>query len=124
MKKILLVHATGLTAEDSCRGDIAANLSDLIAEGTFADIEGTVKIAAIKGALPGDRVTVVAVPFEDIASFDARVGELRSRGAGSDLILVILSDRVLISPHVFDGLDAGSALQADAIPDLLASAVA
>lgn len=123
MKKILLVHASGLTAEDSCRGDVAANLSDLIAEGTFADIEGTVEIPDVTAALPGDRVTVVAVPFGDIASFDERVGELRGRG-GSEVLLVILSDNVLISPHVFDGLEAGTPLKAEAIPDLLARAIA
>ena len=123
MKKILLVHSAGLTAEEACRGDVAENLSDLIAEGTFADLEGKVDLASITGGLPGDRVTVVAVPFEDIAAFDGRVGELRSRAGGADAIIVILSEKVFISQHVFPGLEVGKPVEAERIPGLLADAL-
>ena len=122
MKKILLIHAAGLTAEQACRGDVAANLSDLIAEGTFADLQGQIDLPSITENLPGDRVTVIAVPFQDIGAFDARVGELRDRGA--DAIIVILSEKVFISQHVFPELKVGQAVDAATIPLLLSGALA
>ena len=122
MKKIMLVHASGLTAEEACRGDVAANLSDLIAEGTFADLEGPIDLPSITKSLPGDKVTVIAVPFQDIGAFDTRVGELRKRDP--DAIIVILSEKVFISQHVFPELEVGQAVDAATIPVLLSAAVA
>ena len=121
MKKILLVHASGLTAEEACRGDVAANLSDLIAEGTFADLEGSIDLPSIIGSLPGDKVTVIAIPFQDIGAFDERVGQLRKRDP--EAIIVILSEKVFISQYAFPELKVGQAVDAASIPALLSGAV-
>ncbi len=108
MKRLLLVHAPGLTAEAASRGDLAANLSDLIAEGSFAELSGPPDI-------PSDAVTI---PCADPASFDAALGELRLRHP--DAHVAVLSESVLISQRPFPPSPPGAALAAADVPRLLA----
>lgn len=124
MKHLFLVHGDGLTAEQACRGDQAAHLSDLIAEGSFAALAGTLDVAAAAGALPGDRVTVVPLPFRDIASFDAGVGDVRARSEGQGGTVAVLSGQVFISQHFFREIKVGRPLAVAEVPGLLASLVA
>lgn len=115
MKNLLLVRAPGLTPDEACRGDVAWNLSDLIADGSFARVAGT---AALDGL--GERVTVVDVPFKDLPSFDQEVGKLREKG----LPMAVVSESVFITQHFFREIKPGTTLQASEVPALLAKIVA
>ena len=90
MKKLLLVRAPGLSPEEAVRGDQAWNVSDLIAEGSFAPIAGIPDVAAAVSGLPKESVTVIDVPFRDSPSFDAELGKVRARAELSALIAVFV----------------------------------
>jgi hypothetical protein len=109
--KLLLVHAPGLTPEQASRGDLAAHLSDLIADGSFARLSGPADLASL-GA-----VERVEVPFRDVPSFDEEVGRLRSRG----LPIAIVSESVLITQHYFREIKPGTTLGPQDVARLLAA---
>jgi hypothetical protein len=114
------VRAPGLTPDQACRGDMAWNLSDLIADGSFARIAAAPDLdAAAKGMGP-EKVSVVDLPFKDVPSFDADVGKLRAQG----LPLAIVSESVFISQHFFREIKPGATLGAADVPRLLAQIVA
>jgi len=109
--KFLLVHAPGLTPEQATRGDLAAHLSDLIADGSFARVSGPADLGAVGGA------DAVELPFRDVTSFDAEVGKLRSRG----LPIAIVSESVFISQHWFREIKPGATLGPQDVARLLAA---
>jgi hypothetical protein len=115
MKKLLLVRAPGLTAAEACRGDVAWNLSDLIADGSFARLSGA---PALDGL--GENVTIVDVPFQELPAFDQALGKLRERG----LPMAVVSESVFISQHFFREIKPGTTLGAADIPGLLARILA
>ncbi len=114
MKRLLLVRAPGLSPGQACRGDLAANVSDLIADGSFAALSGP---ADLSGLAP-DRVTVVDLPFRDLPSFDQEVGRLRAGAAGAEIAIV--SETVFISQRWFREIKPGATLQPGDVPRLLA----
>lgn len=114
MKRLLLVRAPGLSPEQACRGDLAANVSDLIADGSFAALSGP---ADLSGLAP-ERVTVVDVPFRDLPSFDLEVGRLRAGASGAEIAIV--SESVFISQRCFPEIRPGTTLEAADLPRLLA----
>lgn len=111
MKKLLLVRAPGLTPDEACRGDLAWNLSDLIADGSFARVSGAPVLDGL-----GERVTVVDVPFKDLPAFDQEVGKLRQQG----LTMAVVSESVFISQHFFREIKPGTTLAPADVPGLLA----
>ena len=115
MKKILLVRAPGLTPDEACRGDLAWNLSDLIADGSFARLSGAPDLGGL-----GEGVTIVDVPFKELPAFDREVGKLRERG----LPLAVVSESVFISQHFFREIKPGTTLGAADVPGLLAKMLA
>lgn len=115
MKKLLLVRAAGLTPDEACRGDVAWNLSDLIADGSFARLSGAADLNGL-----GENVTVVDVPFKDLPAFDQEVGKLRERG----LPMAVVSDSVFISQHYFREIKPGTTLGAADVPGLIAKILA
>ncbi len=117
MKKLLLVRARGLSADQAVRGDMAWNVSDLIADGSFAPFKDAPDLDAVAGSLAKDRVTVVDVPYTDAASFDASLGRLRE--ATSDAVIAIVSEAVFISQHYFREIKPGTQVAASEIPRLL-----
>ena len=117
MKKLLLVRARGLSADQAVRGDMAWNVSDLIADGSFAPLKGTPDLDALAGALKPEQVTVVDVAYKDAASFDASLGQLRSGTA--DAQIAIVSEQVFISQHYFKDIKPGSTVAAADVPRLL-----
>ena len=116
MKKLLLVRARGLSADQAVRGDMAWNVSDLIADGSFAPLKDVPDLDAVAGALAKDRVTVVDVPYKDAASFDASLGKLRE--GRSDSVIAILSEAVFISQHYFREIKPGTQVAASELPRL------
>lgn len=118
--KLLLVRATGLTADQACRGDMAWNLSDLIADGSFARLSAAADLDAAAKGLGADKVTLVDLPFKDVPSFDQEVGKLRSPGSS----VAIVSESVFISQHFFREIKPGTTLGASDVPRLLAQIVA
>ena len=120
MKKLLLVRATGLTPDQACRGDMAWNLSDLIADGSFARLAAAPDLDGAAQGLGADKVTLVDLPFKDVPSFDVEVGKLRERG----LPLAIVSESVFITQHFFREIKPGTTLGAADVPRLLAQIVA
>ena len=102
MTRLLLVRAPGLTPEQASRGDLAAHISDIIADGSFARLSGPPDLAR----LPAGALKVVEVPFTDVPAFDAEVGRLRDEG----LPLAIVSDSVLITQRWFKEVKPGAVL--------------
>ena len=121
MKKLVLVRAPGLTPEEAVRGDQAWNVSDLIADGSFAPLTGAPDVATAAGSLPGGQVTVIEIPFRDSASFDAELGKIRA-GAGGATIAIV-SDSVFISQHYFAEMKPGARVAAADLPRLFAAMV-
>jgi hypothetical protein len=117
MKKLLLIRARGLSADQAVRGDMAWNLSDLIADGSFAPFKDAPDLDAVGSGLAKDRVTVVDVPYRDAASFDASLGLLRT--ATSDAVIAIVSEAVFISQHYFREIKPGTQVAASEVPRLL-----
>ena len=115
MKKLLLVRAPGLTPDEACRGDLAWNLSDLIADGSFARLSGAPVLDGL-----GDGVTIVDVPFKELPAFDQEVGKLRERG----MTMAVVSESVFISQHFFREIKPGTTLGAGDVPGLLAKIIA
>jgi hypothetical protein len=115
MKKLLLVRARGLSADQAVRGDMAWNVSDLIADGSFAPLSGTPDLDQAGSGIAN--VTVVDVPYKDASSFDASLGELRSKSA--DAVIAILSEQVFISQHYFREIKPGSKVAPADLPRLL-----
>ncbi len=120
MRKLLLVRAAGLSAEQAVRGDVAWNVSDLIAEGSFAPLSGRPDLESAIRALAG-RVTVVDLPYTDAPAFDEALGRIRAEAAGA--VLAILSEGVFISQHAFPEIRPGAAVAAGDLPRLLAAMV-
>jgi len=121
MKTLVLVRAPGLSPEEAVRGDQAWNVSDLIADGSFAPITGAPDIAGAVASLPSGQVTVVELPFKDSPSFDAALGKLREGSKGASIAIV--SDSVFISQHFFPEIRPGSKVAAGDLPRLLAAMV-
>jgi len=121
MKKLLLIHAPGLTVDGAVRGDTAWNLSDLIADGSFAALAGAPDVAAAVEGVGKDRTTVVELPYRDGASFDAELGRLRE-GAGGATIAIV-SESVLITQRFFPHIKPGAALTPADVATLLAQTV-
>jgi hypothetical protein len=121
MKRLVLVRAPGLTPEEAVRGDQAWNVSDLIADGSFAPLAGTPDLAAALGAIPVSQVTVIELPFRDSPSFDAELGKVRAGAAGATVAIV--SDSVFISQHYFAEIKPGTKVAAGDLPRLLAAMV-
>lgn len=119
MKKLLLVRAPGLSPEHAVRGDMAWNVSDLIADGSFAPLSGAPDLTAAIGALGKDQVTVIEMPFKDGPSFDVALGRLRERAGGS--FIVIVSESVFISQRHFPEIKPGAKVPAGDVPRLLAA---
>ncbi|HXX92609.1 MAG TPA: hypothetical protein VEN81_03190 [Planctomycetota bacterium] len=117
MRKLVLVRAPGLSPEEAVRGDQAWNVSDLIADGSFAPISGVPDVAAAVGALPPDRVTLVELPFKDSPSFDRELGKVREGAPGA--AIAIVSDSVFISQHFFKEIKPGQTVAAGDLGRLL-----
>jgi hypothetical protein len=117
MKKLLVVRARGLSADQAVRGDMAWNVSDLIADGSFAAISTPPDLEKVANGLAGDRVTVVDVPYKDAASFDDSLGKLRQSAA--DSVIAILSEQVFISQHYFREIKPGASVAPGDVPRLL-----
>ena len=117
MKRLLVVRASGLSADQAVRGDMAWNVSDLIADGSFAPLSAPPDVAAAVAGLAADRVTVVDVPYTDATSFDGELGKLRA--ASADSVIAILSESVFISQHYFREIKPGSKVAAADVPRLL-----
>jgi hypothetical protein len=116
-KKLLVVRARGLSADQAVRGDMAWNVSDLIADGSFAAISGTPDLDQVARGLAGDRVTIVDVPYTDAASFDDSLGKLRASSTGA--VIAILSESVFISQHHFREIKPGTPVASGDVPRLL-----
>ena len=116
-KRLLVVRARGLSADQAVRGDMAWNVSDLIADGSFATILGTPDLDQVARGLSGDQVTVVDVPYQDAASFDDSLGRLRASSGGA--VIAILSESVFISQHYFRELKPGASVASGDVPRLL-----
>src|SRR5439155_686339 len=99
------------------RGDMAWNVSDLIADGSFAPLSDTADLDAAVAGLAKDRVTVVDVPYRDAASFDGELGKLRA--AAGDTMIAILSESVFISQHFFREIKPGAKVATADVPRLL-----
>jgi hypothetical protein len=117
MKKLLVVRARGLSADQAVRGDMAWNVSDLIADGSFAPLSGVPDLDAAVAGLAKDRATVVDVPYENAAAFDGRLGKLREGAA--DTAIAILSEQVFISSHFFREIKPGMQVGPAELPKLL-----
>ena len=117
MKKLLVVRAPGLSADQAVRGDMAWNVSDLIADGSFAPLSGPQDLDAAVNGLARDRVTVVDIPYKDASSFDGELGRLRA--AASDSVIAILSESVFISQHCFREIKPGAKVAVADVPRLL-----
>ena len=118
VKDLLLIKAPGLSADQAVRGDVAWNLSDLIADGSFAKLGSAPDPAAAAAELPPAQVKIVELPYRDAASFDAELGRLR-QGA-PDAAIAILSEAVFVSRHCFRELKPGTTLSPAELPRLLA----
>jgi hypothetical protein len=121
MKKLLLVRAKGLSVDQAVRGDRAWNLSDLIADGSFAPLSDPPDFEGAVAGLDQGRVTVVDLPYLDAASFDAALGRLREETAGA--VIAILSESVFISQDFFREIKPGSKITAGDVARLLAAMV-
>jgi len=117
MKRLLVVRAPGLSAEQAVRGDMAWNVSDLIADGSFAPLSAAPDLTAALSSLAPDRVTVVDVPYKDATSFDGELGKLRA--ASKDAVIAILSESVFISQHYFREIKPGTQVAVGDVPRLL-----
>lgn len=117
MKRLLVVRAPGLSADQAVRGDMAWNVSDLIADGSFAPFKEAPDLDKVVGGLAKDRVTIVDVPYKDAASFDASLAKLRE--GASDAVIAILSESVFISQHYFREIRPGTQVAASDVPRLL-----
>jgi hypothetical protein len=117
VKKLLVIRARGLSADQAVRGDTAWNVSDLIADGSFATISGVPDLETVASGLSGDRVTVVDVPYKDAASFDDSLGKLRAGSTGA--VIAILSESVFISQHYFREIKPGTPVASEDVPRLL-----
>jgi hypothetical protein len=116
VSRVLLVRAPGLSYDLAIRGDEAAHLSDLVAEGSLARLEGAVDL----GGRPGEgRIEVVDLPCGDLAAFDAALGGLRERAAARGEEIVVLSEGVLVSQKVLPGVRPGKAVAGAEVPRLL-----
>lgn len=117
MKKLILVRARGLSAEQAIRGDMAWNVSDLIADGSFAPLSDPADLEGAVASLPRDGVTVVDVPYTDASAFDGALGKLRESAA--DAQIAILSESVFISQHHFREIKPGTTVAVADVPRLL-----
>jgi hypothetical protein len=121
MKRLLLVRAKGLSADQAVRGDRAWHLSDLIADGSFAQLSDPPDFEGVVAGLDRDRVTVVDLPYLDAVSFDAALGCLRGETAG--VVIAILSESVFISQDFFHEIKPGSKVTAGDVARFLAAMV-
>ncbi len=119
MSTLLLVRAPGLSAEQACRGDLAAHLSDLIADGSFARMSGPADLPTAVRDLGADRVRVVDLPFKDMPSFDVDLGRVLGWASGAQV--AVLSDGVFISRHFFPEIKPGTTLSPADLPRLLSA---
>jgi hypothetical protein len=116
MSRLLLVRAPGLSYDLAVRGDEAANLSDLVAEGALARIDGALDL----GGLPeGERIEVADLPCGELAAFDAALGGLRERAAAGGQEVAVLSEGLLICQRALPGIRPGASVAAAEIPRLL-----
>lgn len=122
MKKLLVVRARGLSADQAVRGDMAWNVSDLIADGSFAPLTAAADLEAAVAGLSGDHVTVVDLPYRDASTFDGELGKLRA--GASDAQIAILSESVFISQHFFREIKPGTKVPPADLPRLLRAMLA
>ena len=121
MRKLVVVRAPGLSPEEAVRGDQAWNVSDLIADGSFAPLAGVPDVAAAVGGLAREQVTIVDLPFRDSPSFDADLGKVREGAKGATIAIV--SESVFISQQYFPELKPGTKVAPGDLPRLLAAMV-
>ncbi len=117
-----MVRAPGLTFEQAVRGDLAAHLSDLIAEGSFAPLADPPDLPGLEARLGGDGVAFVSLPCADLAAFDAALGGLREKAAASGSVLAVVSESVLVSQRPLPGIRPGGRVSAADLPRFLAAA--
>jgi hypothetical protein len=120
-RKLLLIRAPGLTVDRAVRGDTAWNLSDLIADGSFAALSEAPDVASALDAVGKESATVVELPYRDGPSFDAELGKLREKAG--DAAIAILSDHVLITQRFFPEIKPGASLTPAQVSALLAAMV-
>ncbi len=108
---LIVLEVRGLTMEVVQRGDCAAHLFDLIAEGALAETTG---LAPRIGEWIVE--TRLESGVEHLAAIDQRIRELRARGE-----LAIVSDRVFIHPRPIPGLRPGVKLTPDEVGSHLRS---
>lgn len=116
MKPLILVRAKGLTAEQTCRGDVAANLSDLIADGAFAEVS---QIPDLEG-LDGASVTLKEIPYTDMEAFDQALDGVRAEASSSGAEVAILSEGVLVTQRYLPQIKPGTTLDAEGVKLILA----
>ena len=121
MKNLLLIHAPGLSADQAVRGDMAWNVSDLIADGSFAPLSAPPAVEAAVAAGGKERVKVVDIPYRAASAFDGELGKLREQAAGA--VIAILSESVFISQHCFREIRPGTRLAPADVPRLLAEMI-
>jgi hypothetical protein len=116
-KKLIVIRAPGLSADQAVRGDMAWNVSDLIADGSFAALSGVPDVDAAVAGMSKDRVRVIDVPYTDAATFDGELGKVRASAA--DSVIAIVSESVFISQHYFRELRPGTRVAVADVPRLL-----
>lgn len=122
MKKLFLVRAAGLTPDDACRGDVAANLSDLIADGSFAPLSAPPDLEAAARSLGADRVSLVDLPYRDMPSFDEALAGILAGADGAEV--AVISDSVFISRRCFPEIKPGAVLPPREVARLLGAMAA
>lgn len=115
MSPLVLVRAAGLTVEQTCRGDVAANLSDLIADGSFAEVSG---IPQLDG-LDSRSVRILDLPFTDMEAFDQALDGVRAEAASAGAEVAILSDGVLVTQRRLSEIKPGTTLDGEGVKRIL-----
>ncbi len=100
---LIVLEVRGLTMEMVRRGDSAAHLFDLIAEGDLAECEGLPRRVDAEWIVD----TRLERGLHELAAIDALIPALRQRGA-----LAIVSERVAVFPRPL-GLKPGSRLTSE-----------
>ena len=115
MKPLVLVRAAGLTVEQTCRGDVAANLSDLIADGSFAEVTGPTSLDGLDRSV----VRIMDVPFTDMGTFDQALDGVRAEAATAGAEMAILSDGVLVTQRYLAEIKPGTTLDGEGVKRIL-----
>ncbi len=100
---LIVLEVRGLTMDMVRRGDSAAHLFDLIAEGDLAECEGVPRRVDAEWIVE----TRLERGLQELAAIDALIPALRQRGT-----LAIVSERVAVFPKPL-GLKPGARLTID-----------